>query len=136
MSHQRYIRADDCPVCGKEDGARCGSTEWGHSVSVCSRKCGKRYKIWLNLGKAKNTTSVFCVDPDFIVVSGGGGTLYLSQSKICLRNTIKRLRHKLCMQSKAEEIIAQLEATNAELYDDLKRAVPLREASLAKDKPN
>ena len=34
------IKADDCPNCGKKEGATMGSTAWGHSITCCSDKCG------------------------------------------------------------------------------------------------
>ena len=41
-----YNLVEDCPECGQKDelnkwgGARMSSTEWGHSYSCCSEKCG------------------------------------------------------------------------------------------------
>ena len=95
MNYNNYNWADDCPVCGQKDeldmylGARRGSTSYGHSVSVCSDKCGKRYRIWLNLGKATKISDIDYED-----------SKYASNSKTSLRNEIKRLRNKL---NKAEQ---------------------------------
>ncbi len=58
-SYQKYV-APPCPNCGKEDGARMGSTVWGHNYSCCSDKCGleyrtspKRYQIELAWARAR-----------------------------------------------------------------------------------
>lgn len=43
-------RADDCPVCGKEDAARMGSSRWGHNWQCCSDLCGRRLKMRFDNG--------------------------------------------------------------------------------------
>jgi hypothetical protein len=32
-------------MCGKPDGARQGSTEWGHREMCCSPECGKAFGV-------------------------------------------------------------------------------------------
>lgn len=39
-----YIKADNCPLCNKEDAARMGSTSWGHKYLCCSNECGYKLK--------------------------------------------------------------------------------------------
>ena len=36
--------APPCPMCGKEDAARMGSTSWGHDTACCSNECGMAYR--------------------------------------------------------------------------------------------
>jgi hypothetical protein len=43
MDHKSRYAVEPCPVCGKEDGARQGSTEWGHREMCCSPECGKAF---------------------------------------------------------------------------------------------
>ena len=43
-----YIR-EDCPVCGKKEGATTGATSWGHNYSCCSDKCGIELKKRLDI---------------------------------------------------------------------------------------
>lgn len=45
---------DDCPNCGKKEGAYMGSTKWGHSVSCCSDACGEEINKKLKLNKSTN----------------------------------------------------------------------------------
>lgn len=40
MYRENKIEIGNCPNCGKECGACCGSTDWGHNISCCSDKCG------------------------------------------------------------------------------------------------
>jgi len=90
MNFNQYNWAEDCPVCGQKDeldkyrGARQGKTSYGHSISVCSDKCGKRYRIWLNLGKATKISEFDYEE-----------AMDASNSKTSLRNEIKRLQNKL-----------------------------------------
>jgi hypothetical protein len=40
---------EDCPVCGKKEGATQGATSWGHSYSCCSDECGMELKKRLDI---------------------------------------------------------------------------------------
>lgn len=33
-------KRDDCPVCGKKEGATMVSSRWGHDFTCCSDSCG------------------------------------------------------------------------------------------------
>ncbi len=42
--HNRNKYPDEpCPMCGKPDAARQGSTAWGHGEMCCSPECGKAF---------------------------------------------------------------------------------------------
>lgn len=42
-------KRQDCPVCGKKEGAFMGSTSWGHNYSCCSDSCGIELKNKLDI---------------------------------------------------------------------------------------
>ncbi len=87
--------ADDCPNCGQKDsegaweGARSGSSEWGHPFMCCSNACGIR------LGKR--------IENGMINIHNINQSLYgfdryykpIDKRKIALRIRIKQLEHKI-----------------------------------------
>lgn len=105
MYFSNYNYADDCPVCGEKDelekyqGARMGSTAWGHAIQCCSRKCGLRYRIKLQIGSVTKSLSLFDIDEDLVIVKVngefGGYEMHLSKSKLALRAQINRLKRIL-----------------------------------------
>lgn len=40
MNYQQRPKRNDCPNCGKPEGAIMTSSSWSHSVSCCSDACG------------------------------------------------------------------------------------------------
>lgn len=42
MSYYNYPTGP-CPMCGKPDSARMGSTTWGHGEMCCSDECGRAF---------------------------------------------------------------------------------------------
>lgn len=38
------VQLEDCPVCGKKEGAYQGNSAWGHNVMCCSNECGEEMK--------------------------------------------------------------------------------------------
>ena len=55
MSCCNYAKLEDCPNCGAKEGARMGSSSWGHNLSCCGDECGKAVakKIETNVSKRK-----------------------------------------------------------------------------------
>ncbi len=44
-----YIRkCDDCPNCGKKEGAFMGMSKYSHSINCCSEPCLKEIEVKLN----------------------------------------------------------------------------------------
>jgi hypothetical protein len=39
-NNKNRVIPNDCPNCGKKEGAIMGSSTWGHSISCCSEECG------------------------------------------------------------------------------------------------
>jgi len=50
---RQEIKNEDCPSCGKTEGAYMGSSSWGHSIVCCSDECGLKVakKIKENVNK-------------------------------------------------------------------------------------
>ena len=40
MNCGHEYKNEDCPNCGAKEGARMVNSEWGHSITCCSDKCG------------------------------------------------------------------------------------------------
>ena len=109
---EEYFFAGDCPVCGCKDsfnawgGARRGDSSWGHDVMCCSTRCGKRYALWLKMGKVTKTTDCDPFSPqdyDEIEIKihcpnesyddkNPFEQLTVSESKLSLRAEINRLK--------------------------------------------
>ena len=43
-SSREIVKRDDCPACGKNEGAYMGGGTWGHSILCCSDACGAEIK--------------------------------------------------------------------------------------------
>lgn len=48
MYMNEEIKTEDCPNCGKSEGAIMSSSSWSHDFSCCSRECGKELSKLIN----------------------------------------------------------------------------------------
>jgi len=100
--HPTPVYLNDCPVC-KTGKAMTSCSSWGHAIPVCSRKCGHRYRIWLQIGKATDRGYEFgmmdCSDDSFTIrlhsksfwgKNDAFEVVGADEGKIALRAEIKR----------------------------------------------